>query len=252
MSYTILTIPFNLKEKENGEFLKKGFVIDDIIPDFFKSEDSVNPFLHVATFNSDLIKKTAINLFIKSNFPDYNFSNNNGDEILRNLDFFDKKYLNSNYDYINTKYINIKNQIKKGIDNKNFFKIPYKDFELKFLYSKESKENKENKENKTQFKCDFDISQIKLFINKSATTKNSIGFGYIEICLKWDFQHAMEMIENLEPVSELFRYYGEENKNLFEIHWNEEIKKLIIKFNDENQREKITAEGIDSNNIKIH
>ena len=30
MSYTILTIPFNLKEKEGGEFLKKGFVFDDI------------------------------------------------------------------------------------------------------------------------------------------------------------------------------------------------------------------------------
>ena len=114
MSYTILTIPFNLKEKEGEEFLKRGFVIDDIIPDFFKSEDSVNPFLHVATFNTDLIKKTVINLFVKSNFPDYNFSNNIGDEILRNLDFFDKKYLNSNYDYINTKYINIKNQINKS------------------------------------------------------------------------------------------------------------------------------------------
>ena len=31
MSYTILTIPFNLKEKSQGEFLKKGFVVDDLI-----------------------------------------------------------------------------------------------------------------------------------------------------------------------------------------------------------------------------
>jgi hypothetical protein len=245
MSYTILTIPFNLKEKSVGDFLKKGFVIDDIIPDFFKSEDSKNPFLHVATFNQTLIKKTVINLFVKSNFPDKNISKNIGDEILRNLDFFDKKYLNSNHDYINTKYLNLKNQINKEEENKDFFKIPYNDFKLKYLYTKE------NNESKKQYKCDFEIYQIKLFVNKSATTKESIGFGFIEICLKWDFQDAMEMIENLEPVSELFRYYGAENKNLFEIHWNEEIEKLIEKFNTENQRENITLKGIDSNNFKI-
>ena len=50
MSYTILTIPFNLKEKAEGEFLKKGFVFDDVFPEFFKSEESVNPFLHIRIF----------------------------------------------------------------------------------------------------------------------------------------------------------------------------------------------------------
>ena len=67
MSYTILTIPFNLKEKSEGEFLKKGFVFDDFFPDFFKSIESENPFLHIATFNPEVIKKVAINQFVELN-----------------------------------------------------------------------------------------------------------------------------------------------------------------------------------------
>jgi len=31
MSYTILTVPFNLKEKAEGEFLNKGFVFDNYL-----------------------------------------------------------------------------------------------------------------------------------------------------------------------------------------------------------------------------
>jgi hypothetical protein len=50
MSYTILTIPFNLKEKQDGAYLKKGFVIDDVLPEFFECKDGANSFLHVAGF----------------------------------------------------------------------------------------------------------------------------------------------------------------------------------------------------------
>jgi hypothetical protein len=43
MSYTILTIPFNLKEKQEGDYLEKGFVIDDVLPEFFDGNDGTNP-----------------------------------------------------------------------------------------------------------------------------------------------------------------------------------------------------------------
>ena len=38
MSYTILTIPFNLKEKTEGDYLKKGFVFDDVFPELLKND----------------------------------------------------------------------------------------------------------------------------------------------------------------------------------------------------------------------
>ena len=37
MSHTILTIPFNLKEKTEGDFLKKGFVFDDVFSNYFET-----------------------------------------------------------------------------------------------------------------------------------------------------------------------------------------------------------------------
>ena len=61
MSYTILTVPFNLKEKEGDKYLSNGFVFDDALPEFFEGKDTANSFLHVATFNSSFIKKTVIN-----------------------------------------------------------------------------------------------------------------------------------------------------------------------------------------------
>jgi hypothetical protein len=73
MSYTILTIPFNLKEKEQGEFLKKGFVIDDTIyGEKLSSTDKLqgishHSFLHVSEFGNEDIKKAAIKALVKEN-----------------------------------------------------------------------------------------------------------------------------------------------------------------------------------------
>lgn len=73
MSYTILTIPFNLKEKAEGEFLKKGFVIEDTIyGEKLLSEDTLpgishHSFLHVSEFGNEDIKKAAIKALVKEN-----------------------------------------------------------------------------------------------------------------------------------------------------------------------------------------
>jgi hypothetical protein len=270
MSYTILTIPFNLKEKSGDKYLGNGFVIDDILPEFFESDALKNPFLHVASFNPDLIKKIAINLFFELNFPDFKFEKKIDQDPFceRKTTFFDKKYSKPNHDHINfssykPKIENKKNHAtekavkdklaqekagKLGKEKEASFKIPYEKINLEFLYIKEFKEDKNII---SPSKVLFEIAHIKLFINKSVTTKNAIGFGFIEIALEWDFGNAGSMINNLEPISELFRFYGDANKNDFEILWNDQIKKLIEGFTEQNKSENIPLAGIEANNFKI-
>jgi hypothetical protein len=72
MSYTILTVPFNLKEKEEGDFLKKGFEIDDSIfgKNLTSLEDKNNAFLYASKFNINDIKKASLKALVKENiFP---------------------------------------------------------------------------------------------------------------------------------------------------------------------------------------
>ena len=251
MSYTILTIPFNLKEKEGGEFLKKGFVFDDVFPELFNNEKLNNPFLHYATFSPLLIKKAAIDIFVKSNFPEFNFSKKNTCDLFKDSGFFDKKYLSSNYDHINLNVFDQLNASSKLGQNDviDLFEIPYDSLSPKFSYF--------NQNNKS--KITFSIEEVNLFINKCKTTIKSIGFGYVEIVLKWDSNNSRQMIENVEPFSELYRYYGEGNKNEFDVFdsengnlcWNKQIYNDITKLLEKNKNERVPAESKEKNKQKI-
>jgi hypothetical protein len=218
MSYTILTIPFNLKEKAEGGFLEKGFEIDDILNKYFTIEKTSNSFLHVATFNNTAIKKTAIHLFAKLNFPEEVLSKIN-DNLFGSSSFYDNKYLPLAKGYVNLLEIDKLNGIK--INNNdldldvNAIPIPDRLYNnLKFIYRK----------NVNDPLLEFSIEQLKIFINKSHQTKNAIGFGFVEIVIKWDFSDSKKMLDNLEPFAELFRYYGKTSKNEFELSWEYYIK----------------------------
>jgi hypothetical protein len=76
MSYTILTIPFNLKEKEGKEFLKKGFVFDAVYDDnFIDSNSSPSSFLKVIEFDESFIKNVITRKVFKKMGVDSNFLN---------------------------------------------------------------------------------------------------------------------------------------------------------------------------------
>ena len=137
MSYTILTIPFNLKEKEEGDFLKKGFVIADIIPEFFEGMETANSFLHVATFNNSIIKKTAINLFVEKNFPDSKLSKQINEPIFVTSNFYDSKHLRSVKNYIHLTNFQLLNKKKvTQQEDENEIKLPYNLINSNFLYKK--------------------------------------------------------------------------------------------------------------------
>jgi hypothetical protein len=251
MSYTILTIPFNLKEKNGGDFLDKGFVIDEILSEYFEIESASNTFLHVATFDDKAIKRTAINLFIEGNFSAAVKRGERSNGLFVESAFYDKtKYLplahvnvgqmkpsdrNSNKSQADFEKIGIKN-FEYEVDNVS---VPIDDIikDIKFLYKMKIND-------KETYETEFEIDKIKIFINKSQHTKDAIGFGFIEIILKWSFSNAQQMLENLGPVADFFRYYGTISKNEFEVCWNAYLKDEIQKFSEEIQEaEKNINEG---------
>lgn len=246
MSYTILTIPFNLKEKSGNKYLGNGFVIDDILPEFFESIESANPFLHIATFNPEVIKKVAINQFVELNFPNSNLSKQiNEKTIFSSSSFFDSKHLKIAHSYINKTDFNELNK-KIVTQTKEPNSIPYKAICPRYIYKKET----EGSENPAF--AYFEIDEIKIYLNKSNLTKNSICYGFFQIVLKWDFTNAKIMIDNLTSISELFRYYGDENQNKFELCWNNErINEEIRQIEQRNQSGKVPEKNIEINNQKI-
>jgi hypothetical protein len=250
MSYTILTIPFNLKEKEGDKYLSNGFVFDDVLPEFFEGKEAGNSFLHIATFNNSFVKKNVINLFLEENFPEFEFTNKVNGDIFASTTFFDSnKYLNSSQAYVKAsdfRKLNIKNKPK--IENE-LLTIPYDSLNIDYSYQKDFK---------SQSIANFEIVEIKLFVNRLASSMDSIGFGYVEIVLKWNFDDAITMIENLAPLSELFRFYGEDNNNKFDVFglnnnsWTAQVMGIIDNFLSKNENPKIpvTSKIVINQNIE--
>jgi hypothetical protein len=225
MSHTILTIPFNLKEKTEGDFLKKGFVFDEVFSNYFENQSHGNAFLHYFNFDPNIISLIAKNLFLHLNFPNSNLPSQSAERLYVETNFFDKKHLKSARGYI--KGI-VETEINKKRDvincNRSGEEIPIDLISEKFKFSY-TKEVTFDDKTKTTISHDFSIDAINLYVNKSELTKYSIGYGFLQIVIKWDFENAKSMIHSLEPISELFRYYkgGVDRNNKFKINWNDVI-----------------------------
>jgi len=253
MSYTILTIPFNLKEKDKGEFLKKGFDFDEFFSNHIDIKNQGNQFLHYFSFNPKAINEIAINLFLELNFQNSNLSKkinsqNSNLRLYNESSFFDKKHLNHTKSYIrgiDRKEVN--NKRVQITDYKTDTRFPKEEISenTKFIYTYEKDEHFVN--------VGFTIHAIKLYINKSELTKRSIGFGFLQIVLKWDFETAKSMIDGIEPLSELFRYYkgGDDKKNKFEIKWNELFNIEVQKIEKDINEGKVAAEHLEFKRRKI-
>ena len=235
MACTILTVPFDLVENEKGDFLKKGFVVDDHIPNI-STNDQSNAFLHYITFDKKAINELAFNELLKLNaksFADLEFPKN---ELLTvNTSFFDKKHLKLAEGFI--KELDIKppknSRKSKGVLEKSFFN----DLEYLHVYGDENNETQEK----------FTIEEIRLFFNRSNQTISSIGFGFLQIVLNWKIDDAISMIDKLFPMAEFFRYYGKDNNlNQFNIDWKPQLNIEI-----ESLQKKINSGKIDANAIEL-
>ena len=204
MSYTILTIPFNLKEKEGEEFLKKGFVFDDVYNDnFIDSNLSPSSFLKVIEFDESFIKNVITRKIFKKMGVDPMFLEFNKDEVItfkKNTSFITNvKYLPSISDYIDPSSIKSNETKSNETKDKSDISKLTNSFmnELKFFALVDSKS------------LDFKIKSIKLLINKQKSN-NSVGFGFLSINLEWldKFEKPEVFAKDLASVADFYRWYN--------------------------------------------
>lgn len=249
MSYTILTIPFNLKEKVEGDFLKKGFVFDDVYDDYFKDSNiSSSCFLKVIEFDEPYIKNIITRKIFKKMGVDPMFLKFNKDEVStfkENASFIaNVKYLPSISDYIDlseiksNKTLSNKTKVKSDICNltDSFMN------ELKFFALVDSK-------------ClEFKIKSIKLLVNKQKSN-NSVGFGFLSINLEWinKFENPEVFAKDLASVADFYRWYNNsvDSKTLlyhdtcYQSKWNKKIEKKKGEISFDLSEYKISEDKLD-------
>jgi hypothetical protein len=187
-------------------------------------------------------------LFVEKNFPDSKLSKQINDPLFVTSNFYDSKHLRSVKNYIHLTNFQLLNKKKVNQqEDENELKLPYDLINSNFLYRKNILDTINTHES------EFEIDKLKIYVNNSKQTKNSICFGFIQIVLKWTFPDTKQMLENLEPISELFRYYGEYNHNKFELCWNNElINTEINEIEKRNQSGRIPEKNLEINSKKIN
>jgi hypothetical protein len=222
MSYTILTIPFNLKEKSEGEFLKKGFEIDD----YFKKNSSQS-FLKVIEFDNSFIRTSVTKILLKkagvkedrlkSDSKFTRFFKKDPSFITKSKYF---KTTDSYYDIIEPEEV----QNVQGIsDIDNLAGILVNDLEF-YVF----------KENNNHLK--FKIEKINLIFNRQKSN-SGIGFGFFAIHIKWiDIENSSlkEFAEYIASAAEFLRWYNNEkdsktkffNESCAPAKWNKKLQKI--------------------------
>ncbi len=93
MACTILTVPFDLVENKEGDFLKKGFIVDQQLQKFFGDPKHHTGYLYAAKFKEDIVRKASIKNFLQlQDSAHFNIKT----ELDSDYSFVDrKKYANS-------------------------------------------------------------------------------------------------------------------------------------------------------------
>ncbi|MBM3184730.1 MAG: hypothetical protein FJZ67_00380 [Bacteroidetes bacterium] len=222
MSYTILTIPFNLKEKEEGDFLKKGFVIDD----YFKKNSSQS-FLKVLEFDNFFIRTSVTKILLKKagvKEDKLKIDSQINRFFKKDPSFITKtkyfKTTNSYYDFIEPEEV----QNEQGIsDLDNLTGILVNDLEF-YVFRENNNHQK------------FKIEKINLIFNRQKSN-SGIGFGFVTIHIKWiDIENSSqkEFAECIASAAEFLRWYNNEkdsktkffNESCEPVKWNKKLQKI--------------------------
>jgi hypothetical protein len=203
MSCTILTVPFDLVENEKGEFLKKGFVIDQQLQKKFGDPKHHRGYLYSAKFKEDTVRKTLIKAFLQlEDSPHFKINT----ELDSDYSFVDrKKYANT----IEGHCVNILDSSKSETPSTDYLArlLDRLDGERKLLFRTNLPAVK------NQF---FTIESVSVFLNRQNSAKG-VGYGFISIALNWENEIGESTpIPELSTVREFLRYFGAEpEKNTF-------------------------------------
>lgn len=266
MSYTILTVPFELKEKAEGEFLKKGFVVDDFLKKDFENNNDAD-FFKIIEFSDELIKcSVARNLLKKCGdkkedfLINYNTDNQPEFKLTKTPTFISRtKYLPSVAGYY--KLLKSDAVIKKG-NNRNSTDLNTEEAQNKIDKEEKStlKRLSETLINDLEFfvrdeeghQHHFKIEAIKLVINRPSINEG-LGFGYFILQLEWvDDQpnSPHEFVARLSSIANFYRWLNNENDNKTMFYhpscnkeiWNKKLEKKASEISIDIEKFKIKDE----------
>ena len=203
MACTILTVPFDLVENEKGEFLKKGFVVDQQLQKIFGDPKHHTGYLYAAKFKEDTIRKALIKTFLQlQDSPHFNINT----ELDSDYSFVDRKK------YANT----IEGHCVNRLDSSKS-ETPSTDYLARLLDKLDGERKLLFRTNlpvvKNQF---FTIDSVSVFMNRQNSAKG-VGYGFISVALSWQNEIGQRTaIPELSAVREFLRYFSAENeKNTF-------------------------------------
>jgi hypothetical protein len=267
MSYTILTIPFNLKEKSEGEFLKKGFVVDDLIK--IQSErNSGSEFFKILQFSDELIKCSITKHVLKKNnadLKDLKLSNHEGKleiNLIENPVFISKtKYLPSISGFYKLIEPDISKEEEKTLGSNKTKKEQKTKSDLKKLADTVVNDLKFYTLSDTGEKVKFNIVSIKLVLNRPDLIQG-LGFGYFVVQLEWfeTLNSANDFVSCLSSISNFYRWINNkhDSKTMFyhesfekEI-WNRKLDKKAAEISLNIEKLKITVENKSNQGLFLH
>jgi hypothetical protein len=228
MSYTILTIPFNLKEKAEGDYLKKGFLFDEFFDEFFEENKSGQSFFKVIEFNKSFIKTSVARILLKNAGIDekkLQSAPNENQYFEEEASFITKaKYLNTINNYYEISKIKKieelqDKQVKSDVSNLTDIIVN----NLKFFIKKEESQ------------LEFEIGNINLVINRQKSNSN-IGFGFFVFHLKWidkGISSPKEFAKHIASVGEFLRWFNNKedvktkfyNESCIPAKWNKKLQR---------------------------
>jgi hypothetical protein len=201
MACTILTVPFDLVENEKGEFLKKGFVVDQQLQKIFGNSIHHKGYLYSLQFEGICVYKAILKTFLRQKSTHFNIHA----KLKSNYSFGDRKK------YANT----IDSHCIKKLEP-NTFPKPEIDYLGKLLTELDEKNDlrfrTKLKNAKNQF---FTIESVSVFINRQNSAKG-VGYGFISVALNWQNEKRESTpIPELSAVREFLRYFEKNQHNAF-------------------------------------
>jgi hypothetical protein len=255
MSYTILTVPFDLREKSEGEYLKREFLVDTYLKLHFpKHIKAGSSFLDVIEFNDSLLKSTIARILLikRGANRDQLLLNKNEFNLFKNPSFISKvKYLPSvpGYYKIVENEFNSKNSEKSDLVALTDTLIN----ELRFYVKGEDSQV-----------FWFKLSSMKLVINRPFSNEG-LGFGFLTFQLDWiekEGSSQAKLMRNLASASNFYRWYNNPNdqKTLFyhdscdQETWNRKLtdKASKVKINVDELKIINETENYEVNGVFLH
>jgi hypothetical protein len=203
MACTILTVPFDLVENKEGDFLKKGFIVDQQLQKFFGDPKHHTGYLYAAKFKEDIVRKASIKNFL---------------QLQDSAHFNIKSELDSDYSFVDRKkYANsIEGHCVNKLETRKS-ETPSIDYLTRLLDKLDGERKLLFRTNlpavKNQF---FTMDGVSVFMNRQNSVKG-VGYGFISVALSWQNEHGESTaIPELSAVREFLRYFSAENeKNTF-------------------------------------